>query len=179
MIDDDGWLNFHFAAKEIKAKLGVSLGKAQAMLRQLCASPGEVRSRKQPYILVNQGTVNEEPAGQGPPELIEPSEWREHEIDLMIDDLGCWYFVDVRESDFRYWLDQQKTKPELGKQPLIIRHLAEMFPNGIPDPAHCRRKALRADLLKRDPDLDPLDLKTLKHAIDKYNLSFPIVGKQS
>jgi len=23
MIDDDGWLNFHFAAKEIKAKLGV------------------------------------------------------------------------------------------------------------------------------------------------------------
>jgi hypothetical protein len=54
-----------------------------------------------------------------------------------------------------------------------------MFRNGVPDPAHCRRKALRADLLKRDPDLDPLDLKTLKHAIDKYNLSFPIVEKQS
>jgi hypothetical protein len=179
MIDDDDWLNFHFAAKEIKAKLGVSLGKAQAMLRQLCASPGEVRCRKQPYILVNQGTVNEEPAGQGPPELIEPSEWREHEIDLMTDDLGCWYFVDVRESDFRYWLNQQKATLEQGKQPLVIKHLTKRFSGQrVPDPAHCVRKDLLAELRKLDPILAQLDIKTLMRAINKYNSSLPADGKR-
>jgi hypothetical protein len=41
-----------------------------------------------------------------------------------------------------------------------------MFPNGVPDPAHCPRKTLKADLLKRDPGLKPLDDATLKSAIE-------------
>ena len=107
MNNDDDWLNFHFASRDIEGKLGVSAGEAQATLRQACASPGRVRSRKQPYIV-----VGHEAAYQGPTERIEPSEWRNREIDLMTDDDGCRYFVDVRETDFRYWLDnQQKTKP--------------------------------------------------------------------
>jgi hypothetical protein len=106
MNNDDDWLNFHFASRDIEGNLGVSAGEAQAMLRQACASPGRIRSRKQPYIVVGR-----EAECQGPTERIEPSEWRNREIDLMTDNDGCRYFVDVRESDFRYWLDnQQKTK---------------------------------------------------------------------
>jgi hypothetical protein len=45
-----------------------------------------------------------------------------------------------------------------------------MFSNHrVPAPELCPRKALRADLLKRDPGLKPLDDVTLKSAIDKYN----------
>jgi hypothetical protein len=73
----------------------------------------------------------------------------------------------------RYWLDLENRPPpkQTGKQPRIKAHLAEMFPNGVPDPAHCPRKALKADLLKRDPSLNPLDEATLKSAIDAYNSS--------
>jgi len=78
MIADDDWLNFHYAVMEIKAKLGVSIGKAQSILRQLCGS-GEVRSQKQPYTT----TVLDEFQGGGPPQKIEPCEWREREIDLI------------------------------------------------------------------------------------------------
>jgi hypothetical protein len=73
------WLSFYSAAQEIERIKGVSPGKAQSMLRQACAS-GEVRSVKEPYV-----TVHQEAEGQGPPQRIEPSEWREHEIDLMTD----------------------------------------------------------------------------------------------
>jgi hypothetical protein len=168
------WLSFYSAAQEIERIKGVSPGKAQSMLRQACAS-GEVRSVKEPYV-----TVHQEAEGQGPPQRIEPSEWREHEIDLMTDSDGCRYFVDVSEADLRYWLGQQKAKPrearearearEVGKRPKIRALLADMFHGcRVPEPAHCVRKALRADLLQRDPNLDPLNLGTLKSAIDEYN----------
>ena len=173
MINDDDWLDFHYAANEIKAKLGVSLGKAQAMLRQVCAT-GEVRSQKQPYI-----TVGHEAEGQGPPERIEPSEWREHEIDLMTTYDGCWYMVNVSKSDFGYWLDQHKPKPEQGRQPLVIKYLTKRFSGRrVPDPAHCVRKDLLAELRKVDPILAQLDIKTLMRAINKYNSSLAADGKR-
>jgi len=77
------------------------------------------------------------------------------------------------ENIRRHWLDMlSKPPPEpTGKQPRIRAHLAEMFPNGVPDPAHCPRKALKADLLKRDPSLSPLDEATLKSAIEAHNSS--------
>jgi hypothetical protein len=56
-----------------------------------------------------------------------------------------------------------------GKIPRILEYLAGHFPEGVPDPAYRPRKALRADLLRWDPDLDPLDEATLKKAIDSYN----------
>jgi len=173
MISDDDWRNFHFAAKDIKAKLGVSLGKAQAMLRQACAS-GEVRSQKQPCTTINVGTINEALQTEGPPERIEPSEWRNREIDLMIDANGCWHSVDVHRDDFGYWLNNQhQPKSEQGKQPLVMQYLAEMFPRQrVPDPAHYQRKALLAELRRRNPILNSLDIKTLGRAINKYNLRF-------
>jgi len=112
---------------EIKAKLGVSLGKAQSTLRQLCAS-GEVRSQKEPYVI-----VDHEAQGQAPPQRIEPSEWRQHEIDLMTDQDGCRYFVHVDKADFRYWLDhQEQDKPGRGKRPRIKALLAEIFEPAFP-----------------------------------------------
>jgi hypothetical protein len=163
--DDDNWLPFHFAAMEIKAARGVSLGKAKAMLRELCAS--EIGSRKQPYSI-----VNGEPRGEGPPEPIAPHEWREHAVDMMADDDGCNYFVDVNVADFRYSLKlkQKQKRPAVGKQPRILKLLAEKFQGKrVPDPAYCPRDELRADLLKRDPSLEPLHMTTLKTAIDTYN----------
>jgi len=172
MTSDDDWLNFHFAAKDIEAKLGVSLGKAQSQLRQLCAT-GEVRSQKQPCTTINVGTINETLQTEGPPERIEPSEWRNREIDLMIDANECWYSVDVHKDDFGYWLDnQQQPKSELGKQPLVIKYLAQMFPSQrVPDPAYYQRKALLAELRQRHPNLKSLEHRILDRAIKRYNAS--------
>lgn len=174
------WLPFYEAAKEIEHKLEVSAGKAQSILRQLCAS-GEARSQKEPYVI-----VGHEPEWQGPPERIEPSEWCHHEIDLMTDDNGCRYLVDVDEADFRYWLDhqridhQQKGKPQRGKQLLVIKYLTEKFSGQtVPDPALCQRKGLLAELRQCDRNLASLDPKTLNSAIKKYNLSSTVDGKRS
>jgi hypothetical protein len=83
---------------------------------------------------------------------------------------------DISEADFLRWLNPPK--PELGKQPLIIKYLAEKFPGQrVPDPAHCVRKDLLAELRKSDPLLKSLDYKTLCRAISKYHLSLD--GKQS
>jgi hypothetical protein len=59
----------------------------------------------------------------------------------------------------------------VGKVPRIELYFKEHYPNGVPNPAHCPRKALKNKLLKWDSDLTPLDEGTLKKAIDKYNAS--------
>jgi hypothetical protein len=167
------WLSFYEAVKEIEIKFHVSPGKAQSFLRQICAT-GEVRSQKQPYVIVHQ-----EAEGQAPPQRIEPSEWRQREIDLMTDEDGCKYFVDVDKADFRYWLNQQGGKPKQGKQPLVVKYLAEMFPGRkVPDPAEYQRKDLLAELRERHPLLKSLNIKTLGRAIHRYNLSVPTDGKR-
>jgi hypothetical protein len=56
-----------------------------------------------------------------------------------------------------------------GKRPRIKVVLQELYPEGVPDPAFCPRKTLKADLVKRDRTLHPLDEATLKTAIDEYN----------
>jgi hypothetical protein len=77
---------------------------------------------------------------------------------------------DVFDTEFWEWLKAKQNPPRGGKQSRIIKHLSEMFPNKrVPDPSDCPRKALRVDLLKRDRSLDPLNLGTLKTAIDTYN----------
>ena len=107
---------------------------------------------------------------EAPPEPIKPSDWTQREVDLECDADGCKYFVDVDENDFRYWLNQQLTHPTAGgKQSRLVRLLAEMFPAGVPNRADCPREPLKAELLKRDPSLKPLDLKTLKTAIETCN----------
>jgi hypothetical protein len=114
------WLSFYEATREIEGKLGVSPGKAQSMLRQACAS-GEVRSQKEPYVI-----VGHEPQGQAPSQRIEPSEWRERELDLTTDQTGCRYFVDVDEADFRYWLNQQKANNQPKRRATPKRNLADL-----------------------------------------------------
>ena len=58
-----------------------------------------------------------------------------------------------------------------GKQPRILKYLSEHFPDGVPEPGLCPRNTLKSDLLKWDPDLEPLDEATLKKAIETYNAS--------
>ena len=159
------WLTFYEAAIEVKRDLGVSRGEAEATLRQLCAS-GKIRSQKQPYSI-----VNGEWHGEGPPEPIEPSEWRDREIDVMTDSDGCNYSVRVSKEDFWHQFQpKQEKKPVVGKQPRILKLLADKFGNSrVPDRGLCPRNALRADLLKLDPSLEPLNLATLAAAIRTHN----------
>jgi hypothetical protein len=171
MTSDDDLLDFHYAVMGIRAKLGGSLGKAQSVLRQLCAS-GEVRSQKQPH---NTSFRDEFIQWEGPPEDIEPSEWREREIDLMTDDNGCRYLVNVSKSDFRYWLDQQPTaasakpRPKSIKREKIKAWLAKKFNNKtVPD------DRFRNDLLNElrgcdDRLLKQIDDATFKKAIQEYH----------
>jgi hypothetical protein len=102
MIDDDQ-LAFFFAAQEIGRRLGLSPGAAQAKLRERCAS-GDVRSWKEPYSM-----VGGQPQGEGPPVLIEPSEWKVREVDLAAEVDGCKNFVNVSKIDLESWLKQQTT----------------------------------------------------------------------
>jgi hypothetical protein len=96
MKSEQRWLNFYDAAKEVRKKLGLSVGKAQTMLREVCAK-GDIRTQREPY----DPTTGQ---GQGPPELVKPSQWKQDDIDLLIDADGCAYFVDLDEEDFEYWL---------------------------------------------------------------------------
>jgi len=159
----DDWLDFLEAASNIERSLRISPGAAQSKLREICAS-GVVRSRKEPYSFVAR-----QPQGEGPPVRIEPSEWQQREIDVMTDSDGCKYWVDVSKIDLEHWLNQQTRSTAGGKQSRLVRLLAEMFPAGVPNRDDCPREPLRAELLKRNPSLKPLDLKTLKTAIETCN----------
>jgi hypothetical protein len=67
-----------------------------------------------------------------------------------------------------------KVEPRaLGKTPRIREYLIEHYSKGVPDPAHCPRKALQRALIEWDPSLSPLDLGTLKKAIDAHNANLP------
>jgi hypothetical protein len=61
----------------------------------------------------------------------------------------------------------------LGKTPRIREYLIEHYPKGVPDPAHCPRKALQKALIEWDQSLTPLDLGTLKKAIEAHNANLP------
>jgi hypothetical protein len=65
------------------------------------------------------------------------------------------------------------TRAELGKKPRIRQYLIEHYPKGVRDPAHCPRKALQKVLIEWDPNLFPLNLGTLKKAIDAHNANLP------
>jgi len=59
----------------------------------------------------------------------------------------------------------------VGKQPRILKYLSEHFPGGVPEPGFCPRDELKAEILKWDRRLGPLDEATLKRGIDNYNAS--------
>jgi hypothetical protein len=147
---DEIWLYFERATIDLGDKLGISPGAAEAQLRKLCAS-GEIR------------TIANESEDEMPVP-IPPRRWRDEDIDVT-----AWEVL-VSTTDFYGWLNRQPTQPTAGgKQSRIARLLADMFPDGVPNRADCPREPLRATLLERDPSLKPLDLKTLKTAIEVYN----------
>ena len=150
--DREEWVYFHWAASEISDKLAIPSRSAKAHLRKLCAS-GEIRA-----ISSAESDLLEEP------EPIPPSRWRDEDI------AASWrLLIAVSRNDLRNWLSHQSTSAAGGKQSRITRLLAEMYPRGVPTRADCPREGLRATLVRRDPSLKPLDLKTLKTAIDAFN----------
>jgi hypothetical protein len=153
-MSDDKWNGEDWAEfKEVlRTEAGgfMSLREAERALRKLCAS----------------GVVRAVEFSEDGPKFVAPKDWTGDDFDP-----EPVYLSTVDLS--RYWCDLQNRPPPkpTGKQPRIKAHLAELFPNGVPDPAHCPRKALKADLLRRDPSLSPLDEATLKSAIEAYNSS--------
>jgi hypothetical protein len=145
------WYDFHWAADQIGDKLSIPPGPAKAQLRKLCAT-GEVRT------LLSEDQMSE-------PEHVSPSRWRSEDVDLT----EAEHCLAVSDNDLAHWLDQQPTHPAGGKQSRVARLLVEMFPAGVPNRADCPREPLKAELVRRDPSLSPLDLKTLKTAIEAYN----------
>jgi hypothetical protein len=67
---------------------------------------------------------------------------------------------------------KNSAKPTRGKVPLVVKQLAIMFPEGVPDPSEAPRKGLIKDLQQKVPALGgSLDDQTLKTAIEQYNNS--------
>jgi hypothetical protein len=169
------WVHFHDAAEAVATALKVSTGVAERRLREQCAS-GDVRSIRYEAI-DDEGEIMQLIDS---PQPIKPREWDQDQIDFTAvqgdNDEAIWMYVDVSKDDVAHWLVGEGLmavaagqKAKGGKTPRIKDHLAAMFPEGVPDPAHCVRKELQGRLLKADPTLAPLDLKTLKAAIDEYN----------
>jgi hypothetical protein len=226
---DRTWLFFYTAAAEVAERLGLSAGKAQRMLREVCARC-DIRTKQ---MVFRDDKWVEEPT--------KPSDWAKDEIDIewqrregITDDGQRSYLLDVEKlietepekslelmelyermkearrklellgdekvlamleaddklsdnsvgifvngDDFQHWLNELKPPSASaagkggkgGKAPLIIEHLKGLYPQGVPEPALCPRKALKADLLARDKRLEPLDDATLKSAIDAFNRS--------
>jgi hypothetical protein len=176
--DGDDWFTFSEAVQTIEQLLSYSAGRAEKMLRELCAS-GEVRSLRVIYTWV-----------EGPSRVVEsatfirPSEWRTTEVDFEGD-------IDVSGYDLKHWLGQQPSvqlkeieckvrwepiRTQQGKVPRIITLLAKRHPEGVPDPAFCPRQTLLGDVIKADPGLKGIDMKTLSKAIKEHNAS---VGKRT
>jgi hypothetical protein len=143
------WLAFYKAVQAVKQRLSMSTGAAERALREQCASGG-IR------------TIQYEDGA--PPEYVKPKQWVDDPPDCDAYSLG---HLEISVDDLEYWLDHHRQQG--GKQPRILRVLQELCPEGVPPPALAPRKALKADILKRDPSLAPLDEATLKAAIERYN----------
>jgi integrase len=168
---EPGWTTFYTAAMEMARRLGVSGGEAQNRLRQACRDE-KIRSFKARLDGEDNKHLTILPMEFWTP--LSPSDWRSREPDYDgLDKDGYTTEVMLNEDDFRRWLDQGK-KPVAstgGKQSRIIAQLHQRFPVGVPDRAHCPRMPLQHDLVKADPSLAPLDLKTLAKATEAYNAS--------
>jgi len=172
-MKDSSWLGLVDAVKAVRDARGVNDGAGCTSLIKACTS--DVRSRKRPW------QADEEPPNPiydtwGLP--ISTLVWHGASIDLehgwliTADDNIVRADIEINADDLRYWLKCQSLakKPRtVGKRPRIVALLGQMFPDRVPDPAHFPRKTLRADILKLDPELSPLDDQTLKDSIEEYN----------
>jgi hypothetical protein len=72
---------------------------------------------------------------EGPLERIEPSLWRQREIDLMTESDGCKYFVSVSETELCHWLktkQHSKASSPPRKRDLVKQAINELWQNGVP-----------------------------------------------
>jgi hypothetical protein len=152
------WEPFFFGAQEIRAKLGVSYGVSDRMLRELCAN-GDVRS-----IIV--GLID----GTGRPmHRIKPSEWRATpEMDMGDNDLTMneeeW--VEVSMDDLEYWLDRQKPeaepKPKHKRDEAIAKRLKEGIVPGSSMPWKTWDDLIRKDIGAKATDVGCSDVRIEK-----------------
>jgi hypothetical protein len=106
MNREQKWLGFYFAVQQVREHLGVSDGEARRLLREACA--GSVKSQRQLYDRRTGEHLE-------PPEGLTSKPWREDDIDLIEDEDGTPYFVDVDEDDFRFWLQSLSTPEKKGR----------------------------------------------------------------
>jgi hypothetical protein len=129
-MDEEGWITFYTAAKELEQAFGISWAAAQKRLRQACAEQ-LITSMKAPY---------DEPAGELPFEYwtrVAPSEWREREVDCDGPDKeGCPTEVMIRDADYRHWLNglsgTRSVPNRSPKQELVKRIIKDIWPDNIP-----------------------------------------------
>src|SRR5205823_8856692 len=96
-MNEDDWLYFYTAAREVEQRLNVSRAVARKRLREACAD----------QLIISMKAPCDEPAGQLPFEFwerIAPHDWREREVDYDGPDKdGCKTEVMIYEADFRSW----------------------------------------------------------------------------
>ena len=164
------WLSLVNAVREVRDARQVSDGVAIRFLCQACET-GVIQSRQRLW-------ADEE--DEDPPNYwmgISPLFWHGATIDLehhwlvLASGKPMRAVVEINAADLRSCLKSNgaPNKQNVGKGPRIIKLLAEMFPGGVPGPGDYPRKVLRADLLKLDPSLKPLDEATLKKRIEEFN----------
>jgi hypothetical protein len=172
-MKDPSWLDLIHAVRALRDACRISDGEACAALIKACSSG--VRSRKRPWPDDEPNPIYDNWALP-----MSTSVWHGASIDLehawliTADDSIVRASIEINADDLHYWIKHHATVSKesraFGKRPRVITLLTEMFRDGrVPDPAHCPRKTLRADLLKQDPSLSPLDDQTLKNSIEEYN----------
>jgi len=122
--EDEGWIDFQWAAEEIRERLDLSPGAARQALRELCGG-GHVRS------IICAEKPEEERA-------IDPGEWAKEALDLR-----CR--VDISIWDLAYSLDdpveeEEPTNAETDgtgrsskKRELASQAIKALWPEGIPE----------------------------------------------
>src|SRR5262249_46966665 len=121
------WVGYWDVIYELGPSPFISQQEADRILRKICDS-GVIQAIR----------FHEDGA-----EFIPSAEWKRADFDTEL------VFLNNNDVERHRMELQKKSLPEAGKQPRIKAHLAELFPKGVPNPAYCPRKALKADLLKR------------------------------
>jgi hypothetical protein len=177
----EGWIRFNEAVMAALMELETGIGVLQRRLRQQCAS-GDVRSIRC-QVIFEEGEVFQVIED---PQLINPREWTEDNLDFTADDPNdeskpISTVVAVSEADLWHWIAgvveteggpvvvASSAKAKVGKVPRIKAWLAREYPDGVPEPADCPRQELLSRLLKGDPALRSVDPKTLRTAIAEHN----------
>jgi hypothetical protein len=140
------WFDFDHAAIELGDKLAIPPGAAHVQLHKLCAS-GVIRS------------IGGDKTSQEEPKPIPPSAWGMISLHRM-----SWLAISTSTIGS---IGNQLIR--LAASSLALLGCLQRCTRQACPSADCPREPLRAALLARDPSLKPLNLTTLKTAIDALN----------